>query len=284
MKLIGLKIVIPFLLIRPLFVFAGGPWTQPANNGYAQLSFSGILSYDQLFAEDGTGVALNRNVTDITLMGYFEFGLTDRLTLIGYIPYKMVKTDDAINADGDFPTTLAAGSLSGFGNPAVAAKLSLVRGPVFVSGQMRIDGKTVARERYTGLRTGYSGWSFAPSIIVGGGTKQYYAFAEAGVRMRSNGYSNDLVANMEAGYQLFGRLWLAGVGDILQTLSDGSRPLDSSEQTGLYANGQEYFAYGVKAILEISTKWGVNGSIFSAGSGNLVPETAPITVGLYHRW
>jgi len=266
------------------FVFAGGPWTQPVNGGYGQLSFTGIFSYDRLYADNGDGIILNRNVTDITVMGYFEFGLTDKLTLVGYIPYKMVKTTDDINPNGEFADTLMAGSLSGFGNPALAVKFSLIRGKLLLSGQVRIDAQVFARERSAGLLTGYFARSFIPSLIVGGGTSRFYAFAEAGVRIRSNGYSNDLVANMEAGYLVFGRLWFSGVGDILQTLSDGSRPLDGSEQTGLYANGQEYFAYGVKAILEISTKWGVNGSIFSAGSGNLVPETAPITVGLYHRW
>ena len=217
-------------------------------------------------------------------MGYFEFGLTDKLTLIGYVPYKLVKTDDALNADGDFPTTLAAGSLNGFGNPALAAKLSLIRGKVLLSGQMRIDGKTVARDRYTGLRTGYSGWSFTPSLIVGGGSEKFYAFAEAGVRLRSDGYSNYFVANMEAGYLLLGRLWISGAGDILQTLSDGNRSADGSEQTGLYANGQEYVAYGVKVILEMSHSWGINASSFSAASGNLVPKKAPFTAGLYFKW
>jgi len=284
MKRAALKIVLLLMLIFQAVAFGGGPWTQPANRGYGQLSFTGILAYDRLFTADGSGITLNRDVTDMTLMGYFEFGVNDRLTLIGYIPYKMVKTADDINPNGDFADTLMAGSLSGFGNPGLAVKFSLIRGKVLLSGQVRIDAEIFARERNTGLRTGYFARSVIPSLIVGGGTSRFYAFAEAGVRLRSNGYSNDFVANMEAGYSFFGKLWLAGAGDILQTLSEGNRPADGSEHTGLYADGQEYIAYGVKMIYEISPKWGINGSIFSAGSGNLVPKTAPFTVGLYYKW
>jgi hypothetical protein len=280
----ALKTMLLLMLVIPAMAFAGGPWTQPASGGYAQLSFTGIFSYDGLYTENGDGITLNRNVSDMTVMGYFEFGLNDRLTVIGYVPYKIVKTSEDINPNGEFADTLMAGSLSGFGNPALAVKFSLIRGKMLLSGQVRIDAQVFARERSAGLRTGYFAQSFIPSLIVGGGTSRFYAFAEAGVRFRSNGYSDDFVANMEAGYSFFGKLWLAGAGDILQTISGGNRPVDGSEQTGLYADEQEYITYGIKLIYEISPKWGINGSIFSAGGGNLVPKTAPVTIGLYRRF
>ncbi|NIW80891.1 MAG: hypothetical protein GWN16_16140 [Calditrichae bacterium] len=284
MKRDVVMMVLMLMFVITAWVFAGGPWTQPAGSGYGQVSFTGIFSYDRLYTEDGSGITLNRNVSDITLLGYFEYGLTDKLTLIAHVPYKMVKTDEGMNAGGDFPNTLASGSLSGFGNPALAAKINFIRGTVLVSGQMQLDAKIITEEQYTGLRTGYPAWSFTPTVIVGGGTHRFYAFAEAAVRLRSDDYSNDFMANIEAGYLFFGRLWLAGAGDILQTISDGVRPADGSQQTGLYANGQEYVAYGFKLILVISRDWGINASSFSAGSGHLVPKSAPFTLGLYYRW
>jgi hypothetical protein len=284
MKRHALMIVLMLILFTPAWIFAGGPWTQPAGSVYSQVSFTGILSYDRLYSEDGSGITLNRNVSDITLLGYIEYGLTDKLTLIGHVPYKMVKTDEDINADGEFLNTLESGSLSGFGNPSLAAKISLIRGTVLVSGQIGFDARMVTRKRHTGLRTGYSAWSLTPAVIAGGGTKRFYVFAEGGVRLRSNDYSHDFMADIESGYLLFGRLWLAGAVDILQTISDGTRAADDSEQTGLYTDGQEYFAYGFKVILPISREWGINASTFSAGSGQFVPKSAPFTLGIYYKW
>lgn len=280
----NLRTILLLISLVPAHLFAGGPWTQPAKKGYSQVSFTGIFAYDKLFEDGDAGAQLHRDITDITMLGYFEYGLTDRLTLIGYIPYKAVKSADEINPSGAFPDTLEAGSLRGFGNLALAAKLNFNRRGMVVSTQLRIDAKTVNEGFNTGLRTGYSAWAFTPSLIVGKGWDKWYAFSELGVRLRTNDYSNDFTINMEAGYLLFGRLWIAGVVDILQTISGDTLLADGSEQTGLYANGQEFFAYGIKLLYEISPKWGVNASSFSASSGHLVPKTAPFTFGLYHKW
>jgi len=43
-------------------------------------------------------------------------------------------------------------------------------------------------------------------------------------------------------------------------------------------------AYGFKIISDVSTKWGVNASVFSAGSGNLVARSLAYTIGIYHKW
>ena len=190
-------------------LIAGGPWLQAKNSGYAQISVSGILSYDELFSNTAKSVKLNRNITDLTIMGYGEFGVSDNLTIIAFIPFKSVRSAETINPASDFPELLDAGSLTGFGNIALAAKTNFLQEPLLVSGQIRIDGATESVLANTGLRTGYSAWAFTPSVLTGFSSGPWYGSAEFGVRLQTNHYATGLVGNLEAGYALTKNIWLA---------------------------------------------------------------------------
>ncbi len=154
---IAFSLVLVFLTTQ---LFAGGPWTQAKGEGYAQISYTLIPEYRSLYTSGGgsnDALGLNRDVTDMTLAGYFEHGLTERLTISGIIPFKITETSSE-SFSGDFPNALAAGSLSGFGNITVGLKHNLISKKLVVSGGVLVDGKTAKSDSATGLRTGYSGW------------------------------------------------------------------------------------------------------------------------------
>lgn len=266
-------------------VLAGGPWTQEKGRGYAQVSFSFIPAYSSLYGREGKTLNLNREVTDRTLLGYGEYGLSPSLTLIGEVPLKFVSTADEVLAGSDFPgSVLESGSLGGLGNVSLALKYALVQKRLLLSGQVKIDAPTATSEAATGLRTGTDAWGFAPTLILGGSQENFYAFVESGVRLRSNDYSQEFLLGGEVGVSLFRRIWVIGVLDVRQSIDDGTHDNENSEQTGLYPDNQEYIAFGLKVIAEINPRFGINFSAFGASSGNLVAKSPANTLGMYLRW
>ncbi len=264
---------------------AGGPWTQPKGQGYAQVSFTFIPEYRSLFGRNGESISLNREVSDRTLLGYLEYGLTSRFTLTGEIPMKFVSTGEQVHPGSDFENALLeSGSLSGPGNLYAALKYGLVQKNFLLTGQVKIDAPTATSDAKTGLRTGVDAWGVAPSLILGGSRGQLYAFIESGVRFRSKDYSQEFILGGEAGAALLKRFWIIAVLDVRQALNDGTHDNENSEQTGLYPDNQEYVAFGLKLIVEISPRFGVNFSSFGASSGNLVAKSPANTVGVYLRW
>lgn len=264
---------------------AGGPWTQEKGQGYAQVSFSFIPAYSSLYSENGETINLNREVSDQTLLGYVEYGLTPRLTITGEVPLKFVSTADEVLSGSDFQDNiLESGSLNALGNISLALKHSLIRKRLLLSGQLKIDAPTAANEAETGLRSGTDTWGITPSLILGGSSGRVYAFVESGVRFRSNNYSQEFLLGGEVGLSLLSRIWLIGVLDVRQSLDDGSHDNQNSEQTGLYPDNQEYVAFGLKLIAEINRRFGINFSSFGASGGNLVAKSPSNTIGVYLRW
>ncbi len=84
--------------------------------------------------------------------------------------------------------------------------------------------------------------------------------------------------------QLFKRLWVIGVLDVRQSITDGTADNENSEQTGLYPDNQEYVAPGIKLLYEITPKFGINFSGFGAISGNLVAKSPSNTFGVFVKW
>lgn len=53
--------------------------------------------------------------------------------------------------------------------------------------------------------------------------------------------------------------------------------------TALYVNDQEYTAFGLKAIIEISSQFGLIAGFGGAFSGNNVAKEAALNIGLYYK-
>ncbi|MEO6168744.1 MAG: hypothetical protein ABIO46_12050 [Chitinophagales bacterium] len=285
MNLIRIELIAVLLLISSE-AFAGGPWTQNKKGGYAQLSFS-TISAALLYNNNGDSYQLYRKVTDNTLQAYLEYGLTDKLTLLGNIPVKFVSTgDETFNADTslvDIP--FPAGKLTALGNISFALKYKLIDESWKLAAQLRTDANTSSADVSTGLQTGYDCWSYQPSLLVGFSKKALYGFVTAGITLRSGHYSESFNATLETGYGFFKqKTYLIIVLDLDKSfLNDSTQRLDYL-RTGLYVNNQEYFSYGLKINQSIGQHWNINGSLLGAGYGNLVAKAPAYNVGVAFKW
>jgi hypothetical protein len=111
------------IICHSTIAHAGG-WTQPKGKGYFKLSQQ-IVRAESLFLVTGTKTEIP-TVSGYTTSLYGEFGLHDRVTLVGYMPFY---TNFAIDLEGFDSTT-------GIGDSDVGIRIGILTGgPTVVSLQ-----------------------------------------------------------------------------------------------------------------------------------------------------
>ena len=281
MKIIGL-----LLILTSFTVLAGGPWTQKKGAGYVQVSASFIPDYSGLYSSGSGGdISLAREISDQTYSLYAEYGLAENFTLSLEAPWKAVDVVCDPLVDKSVGSPLLEGTENGFGNLGVSLKHSFAAGALQMAGQLRIDLNTASATEISGINTGVDTWAVTPALSVGDGSSKFYWFADIGIQIRGDDYSNDLLLGGEAGWLFFERIWLIGALAVRQGVTTGSHDdALSFARSGLYHDNQEFISPGLKLIWEVNDRFGINYARFGAVSGNLVAQRASTTVGLFLKF
>jgi hypothetical protein len=219
-------------------------WTRPQGGWYAQVGVSALQANSLINGTDEL-IPLGREVRDLTLQAYGEYGLTNRLTLSAQVPLKMMSVQNQGNASA----TPAEGSMVALSNlqATLTANFFQKNGWV-VSGKTSVQLPTARFESATGLRSGFDAWSIMPSVAAGIGRSRFFASAEGGYAFRTNGYSNRVFGAAQVG-TYFGKRqqWLPIVGlEMMKSGSDGTYDDGTSATTGLYLEGQSYLSPSLK--------------------------------------
>ena len=252
-----MNMLIYFILISTVIVshtsltHAGG-WTQPKGKGYFKLNQQ-VVRADAITRPNGESHDIPTTVSGYTTSLYGEFGLLDRVTLVGYMP---VYTSFSADVDG-------ISSSSGIGDWDVGVRIGLLTsGPTVVSLQAM-----------AGLPLGDSGndiifWTgdgeFNQHVSLQVGHSLYpvpaYLKGEIGYnnRMSSDNpddhYADQFRYNLEAGYTLAERvgltLWLRGV-----------EALDRSDEEFHRRNDFEYLSFGPQVDFYVTPNAGITGSV-----------------------
>ncbi len=278
------KSLLYLILILSMTVHAQSPWVRPAEGFYGQFSVSIIPEYDQLYLNNEGPLKLGRKITDITLQGWFEYGVSENSTIQVVLPVKLLKSGAELSVS-DIPPATASGHMHGLGNIQLAWRQKLYEQSMIISGQLGVDLPASSYQAETGLRPGYDAFSVRPSLSIGRGYGSAYLFGNLGIAWRSNGYSDLINIGLEGGYKVSRMIWISGVVDILQSLSNGSRvDPDNNYRTGLYLNDQEYFAWGIKAFAdEVVSRIGFSAALFGAFAGNFVARAPALNFGINYK-
>ncbi len=260
---------------------AGGGWPQPKNKGYFKLSQSYILS-SRIF--DGNG-----NVIDLTpSYGYFatsfygEYGFTDRLTGIIYMPFfaRATKTELQYNQPG-VPTEPGA-ALNSFGDTDIAIKYGLlVNKPIVVSATILFglplgdNGATNANALQTGdgelnqiLRVDAS-HSFYP--------KKFYVSAYAAFNNRTKGFSDEVRFGAEIGWTLKKFIPILKVSTV-HSLFNGDVGV---VQNGVFSNNVEFISPALELNYQLTEKVGISGSVATALAARNILASPNFGLGVY---
>lgn len=279
MKRITLTLLLLFLT---QFVIAQSPWTKKKGEGFSQLSFSSISNYNALFGQPDYNT--ERTITDNTIQLYTEYGLTDKITIIANLPFKLLKSEDLTFSNTTALTT--NGSNNSLGNIELGIKHQLYNKKWVISGQFNIEANTNNYDKKSGLRTGYDTWTLTPTLNIGRSFKKLYVQGFSGLNVRFNNYSSNFKIGGEVGYKTLNKLWFVAYVDIVSSFKnkkDNTLPIENL-LTGTYVNNQEYGAYGLKGIFEVTKKTGLTASFGGAFSGNNVAKKAAINFGVYTKF
>ena len=280
-KTIFMKNLSLLLLFVSSLAFSQSPWTQKKGKFYTQFSFSTISDYDTLFGDPEK--TTERKITDNTAQFYVEYGITDNLTLIVNVPYKMIKTGELVTANNN-PVTKEA-SKNVLGNASIGIKRVFYKRKWIISGQLTAQKSVTEFDNASGIRGGYESYIFTPLFIFGKGSEKTYMQFFTGADFFVNNYSSRFKVGGEAGFKLLKRLWVAGFIDVAMSLKNGKYLVPPSNVlTGLYVDNQEYGAFGGKIIGEFSKNFGVTAAFGGAFFGNNVAKKAALSAGVFAKF
>ncbi len=276
------------LTLLSLNVFAGGGWPQPKGHGYFKL-FQWWVVADQHFTDTGL---IDPNTTNgIFNTGFYgEYGITDRITGIAYVPfYSRAYFNNTVS--GTTGEIIDKGeSISSFGDTQLGIKYGLiVNKPVVLSATLSF-GIPIGNEAggETGrLQTGDGEFNQILRLDAGTGFKigkvNAYANAYLGVNNRSNGFSDEFRFGIETGAIFFknkisASLRLYGI----QSFENGN--LGSQiNSTSIFANNSEHLTFSPEIAYNINQKWGVSANFATALSGKIIFANPAYSVGVFFK-
>ncbi len=276
-----IKILVLFISVS---AFSQSPWTQEKSNFYTQLSYTTISNYSSLFGDPDYKVP--GKISDNSILFYGEYGLSNKTSLLVKVPLKLISNNDfedpRVDCAGDCSEDFSETAL---GNIELGVKHNFYKKDWIISGQFSIEANTGSYDEVSGIRTGYDAFTFTPLFLLGRGFGKSYFQSFIGADLRTNDYSSNFKVGGEFGYKIVKRIWLVAYVDVVKSLENGNIVLPAENAfTGLYVNDQEYGAYGLKGIGEITDKFGITVSFGNAFFGNNVAKRTALNGGIYHKF
>lgn len=286
-----MKLIFTFFISIFLFniSYSQSAWTKEKNSGYFQLQYNTIPTYDEVFQESGDeSLFPYRELTQMSFNLYGEYGITDKTTLIGHIPFKIMKSGDLNENIAwnliDIPYVPEEKSLTGLGNIELGVRQQLYSKSIVVSAQLNVELNTSSFHEESGVRTGYDAYSFIPTLNVGKGWDKYYVQGFTGAALRTNDYFQSFKIGGEFGYKVHKNLWAIGFIDGLITIDEGSKSIPITDMyTYMYVNDQEYMAYGLKLNYSKDDRFGFNFGFGGAFSAKRVAKMASLAIGVFSK-
>ncbi len=285
MYIIRFALISVLLINLPINAFAGGPWTQQKGKGIHIAGLSEVI-YQTMSSSTGSGIELPRRVTDISFQHYAEYGLTDRLTIIGNLNVKYVGSSQKTFGTNDFISTIPSGKLFGLGNSSLGFKGLVNEKAILISASFTTEFPSLGDRTAEGLRTGYEDWSFIPQVHFGNGyTSGIYFFVEGGFVFHTK-LSDEWRLNGEFGYRFKKRSLIMALNISVKESLKNRTVIESVNyrHTGLYLNDEEFIAWSFKFVHELSDKMGINYAFAGGFRTELIARTPVISVGFYHKF
>lgn len=262
---------------------AGGGWTYVKGKGFVKLNQSALRS-DQLFNPDG-------EVIDITTVGYYatslygEYGLTDRLTAIAYVPFFSRNTlnktrfrfsgreipGDQLNSIGDVDLSLQYGF---YKSDTWVASLRVLFG---------LPTGTVSGGETGILQTGDGEFNQMIRVDLSRplGDKAWMSLY-AGFNHRTNDFSDEYRLGAEIGSKLGQHFFAIAKVDIVQSFFNGDA--DPSQGATLFSNNTEFISPSLELAYELKNEIGFTLSAAGAFAGRNILAAPNYGVGVYKKF
>ena len=258
------------MILDSSIAHAGG-WTQPKGKGYFKLSQQ-IISAESLFTANGSKTEIP-TVSGYTTSLYGEFGVTDRVTLVGYMP---VYTHFAVDVEGFDSTT-------GVGDSDAGVRIGILpEGPTVVSLQAIAGLPLGESAEDIVLWTGDGEFNQHVSLQIGHSLYPAPAYLKGEIGYnnrkssdnRDDNYADELRYSLQAGYTIAERIdvsvWLRGV-EALDRADDEFHP----------RNDLEYLSFGTQIDFHVSPNAGISAGISTFTRSHNLLDAPVWEVGLF---
>ncbi len=268
------------LIFNTLQVNAQG-WTQKKNEGYFKLS-SNVISASKFYAPNGKIIDI-RTSGVYTNSVYAEFGLTNKITAIAYIPFFVSNTLNQINyrQSGKMEP---ADKLNSFGDTDFALKYGWISNKPYVLSTTFLVGLPLGKPSggntqilQTGdgefnqmIRLDFS-YSFYP--------KPFYASAYTAFNNRTKQFSDELRYGFDVGYTKNKWTAIAHLNAVNSLFNGG----EATAMNGVFSNNIEYVSPAVEVAYQFLKSFGVSVSVAGALSGRNVLAAPSYNAGVFYK-
>lgn len=271
-----------------MLVSAGGGWPKKKGSGYYKLSEWWVVS-DQHFTNNGM---IDPHVTTgiFNTSLYAEYGITDRITGILYLPFFSRTYRNAVVSGTTGNTNSPGEAVNSIGDANVGIKYGLSKpGSKFAFAGSLIFGLPLGENAGGSdgsLQTGDGEFNqmiqFDLSKSFTLGNLPMYASVYTGFNNRTNNFSDEIRFGIEAGASfLESKLWTIGRLDVLESLQNGLTSADGSEGASVFANNTEYVSFTLEGAYYFTEKFGASAALGGALSGSLIFANPSYSVGVF---
>jgi len=271
-------------------VQAGGPWPQPKGKGFFKLS-EWWMVFNKHYTDSGL---IDPNLTTgiFSTTFYGEYGVTDRWTVIAYVPFFVRNfTNSQVSAVTN-EVLIAGEAVNGFGDLELAAKYGLTKSgsrvPVAASLYLGIPTGIPVAGTLNNLQTGDGEFNQMLRVDAGTGFKlgekvNSYASAYVGFNHRTKGFSEEFRFGAELGFGFLNqRLWVNGKLQGIESLKNGATAATANTTTSIFANNAEFVAYSIELAAYVTKNVGISASYAGAIRGEIIAAAPTYSVGIFY--
>ena len=221
---------------------------------------------------------------------YGEYGLTDRLTAITYVPFfaRAFNNNQVSATTGEI--LLPGEAINSIGDIDIGLKYGLTRpgSPVAVSATLMLglpSGQSIGGSQGN-LQTGDGEFNQLLRVDAGhgwaSGSTNFFVNAYTGFNNRTEGFSDEFRYGLEggAGFKQ-GKLWLIGRLDAVRSLRNGLNSGEVINTTSIFANNTEYVSIGGEVAYYLTPEFGVSAGMAGAVSGRIILAAPSYNVGVF---
>lgn len=272
-------------------IFAGGGWTKKKGKSYIKVSGWWIESKN-FFSGRGieTSAPVDRGLFNVNI--YAEYGISDKLTAIGYIPFfSRAYENRELDQDGLVSVERPGGDLNTFGDSEIGLKYQLYKNSVVsLAGSITLGlplGDPGDPEDVPSLATGDGEFNQilrfdAGFSLLNSQSFSLYGNSYVGFNNRTDGFSDEFRFGAEIGAGLFDNsLWVTQKLDLIRSFENGDEVGQGSAGGSIFANNTEVVNLTSEIAYSFTKKLGISGSVAIPVSGTNVFSDPAYSVGVY---
>ncbi len=275
------------LIVFSSSVFAGGGWTKAKGKSYVKVAGWWVESQDFFSGNGGEDSGVTTGLFNVNI--YAEYGFTDKLTAIAYVPFFSRSYQNERITNGVNDPFLEGGDLNSFGDSELGVKYQLFKNERFALAGSVTFGLPLGNDgsdQTLGLATGDGEFNQIIRVDLGisiynSDTVNIYGNVYTGFNNRTNDFSDEFRGGLEVGAGILdNKLWIVGKLDTIQSFENGDKG-SAGGNASVFANNSEATSITSELAYYLTEKIGLNASASIPLAGQNVFNAPAYSAGIF---